>query len=130
MRVLMTTCRNRFAWKNCRARPLAGASRLGPRCITAGYWSAQHRSQQDDRIRVNGVPANLTGLEYRVLAYLSLNQERSVTPHELQDHLYGDGNAREANALEAVIARLCRKLGANAIITRRGFGYSIGGDRP
>ncbi len=64
-----------------------------------------------------------------MLAYLSLNQERSVTPHELQDHLYGDGNAREANALEAVIARLRRKLGANAIITRRGFGYSIGGDR-
>lgn len=69
-----------------------------------------------------GVPVNLTALEWRALAYLLLNRTRVVPPGELLEHLYGNDD-REANALEAVIARLRRKLGDGIVGTRRGFGY-------
>ena len=67
----------------------------------------------------------VSALEYRLLAYLMQNLERPVPPTELLEHLYGDDDAREANALEAVIARLRRKLGHGVIGTRRGFGYFL-----
>ncbi|MCM2562261.1 response regulator transcription factor [Lutimaribacter sp. EGI FJ00015] len=76
-------------------------------------------------VAVRGVPVQVTALEYRLLAYLMQNVDRSVPPGELLEHLYGDDDAREANALEAVIARLRRKLGRGVIGTRRGFGYFL-----
>jgi DNA-binding response OmpR family regulator len=48
-----------------------------------------------------------------------------VTTGELLDHLYGDQDSREANALEALVMRTRRKLGPNSIETRRGFGYLV-----
>lgn len=77
-------------------------------------------------VAVSGVPVPVTSLEYRLLAYLTLHRDRTVTPSELLEHLYGDDDARDANALEAVIARLRRKVGAGMIRTRRGFGYDLG----
>lgn len=74
---------------------------------------------------VDGVPLSLTPLEYRLLAYLALKGDRVVAPTELLEHLYGDDDAREANALEAIVTRLRRKLGPGVIGTRRGFGYFI-----
>ncbi|MGC9418975.1 MAG: response regulator transcription factor [Rhodovulum sp.] len=76
-------------------------------------------------VSLRGVPVQATALEYRLLAYLVLNRDRTVPPTELLEHLYGDDDAREANALEALIARLRRKLGPGIIGTRRGFGYFL-----
>src|SRR6056297_4047658 len=76
---------------------------------------------------LRGVPVQVTALEYRLLAYLMQHRDRPVSPTELLEHLYGDDDAREANALEAVIARLRRKLGRGVIGTRRGFGYFLEG---
>lgn len=76
-------------------------------------------------VALRGVPVQVTALEYRLLAYLMLHRDRPVPPSELLEHLYGDDDAREANALEAVIARLRRKLGPGVIGTRRGFGYYL-----
>ena len=59
-----------------------------------------------------------------------LHRDRVIAPTELLEHLYGDDDAREVNALEAVIARLRRKLGAGVIETRRGFGYALEGLTP
>ena len=78
-------------------------------------------------VSVNGAPANLTPLEHRLIAYLALHRDRPVPPPELLEHLYGDDDAREANALEAAVARLRRKLGPGVIGTRRGFGYFLEG---
>jgi DNA-binding response OmpR family regulator len=72
-------------------------------------------------------PASLSSLEYRLVAYLAQHRDRVVPAGELLETLYGDDDAREANALEALVTRLRRKLGADAIETRRGFGYRIGG---
>ncbi len=85
------------------------------------------RHQPDDRDPA-GRPAPVTALEYRLLAFLMLHRDRVVPPTELVEHLYGDEDAREANALEAVVARLRRKLGAGVIGTRRGFGYFLAAD--
>lgn len=76
----------------------------------------------------DGLPVSLTPLEFRLLSYLLLNRDRTVAPSELLEHIYGTDDGREANAIEAVITRLRRKLGAGAIETRRGFGYRLGTD--
>lgn len=76
----------------------------------------------------DGLPVAVTPLEFRLLAYLLLNRDRTVAPPELLDHLYGTEDGREANAIEAIITRLRRKLGPSVIQTRRGFGYTLGAD--
>ncbi|MGD9918965.1 MAG: response regulator transcription factor [Paenirhodobacter sp.] len=76
-------------------------------------------------VRRQGRPVRTTALEYRLLAYLMLNRDRVVPPTELLEHLYGDDDLHEINALEAVVARLRRKLGPGVIGTRRGFGYFL-----
>ncbi|WP_323010828.1 response regulator transcription factor [Paracoccus sp. (in: a-proteobacteria)] len=76
-------------------------------------------------VDVDGIPVALTPLEFRLIAYLALHRDRVVPPTELLEHLYGDNDAREANALEAVITRIRRKLGSGMITTRRGFGYGL-----
>lgn len=81
-------------------------------------------------VALRGVPVAVTAQEYRLLAYLVLHRDRVIAPTELLEHLYGDDDAREVNALEAVIARLRRKLGAGVIETRRGFGYALEGLTP
>ncbi|WP_333795163.1 response regulator transcription factor [Hyphomicrobium sp.] len=77
------------------------------------------------RVMVDGSNVAVSPLEYRLVAYLLHHQGRVVSPGELIEHLYGDDDARDANALEAVVMRLRKKLGAGAVETRRGFGYII-----
>ena len=79
---------------------------------------------------IDGIPVAVTPLEFRLVSYLALNRDRSVAPTELLEHLYGDDDSREANAVEAVITRLRRKLGPGVIGTRRGFGYHLETDQP
>lgn len=76
-------------------------------------------------VALRGLPVQVSALEYRLLAYLMQHRDRPVPPTELLEHLYGDDDSREANALEAVIARLRRKMGPGVIGTRRGFGYFL-----
>ena len=96
----------------------------GAPVIEAGELALDTRHMQLLR---RGVPVSLSPLEYRLMAYLIHQKGRIVPPPKLIEHLYGDGDAREANALEAVIARLRKKLGPAAIETRRGFGYAAPG---
>jgi two-component system OmpR family response regulator len=100
---------------------------LGTSVIDAGSLSLDIRQM---RVTVNQVPVTLSPLEYRLLAYLMHHLGRVVPGTELLEHLYGDDDAHEANALEAVMARLRKKLGPAAIETRRGFGYSIAKPAP
>src|SRR5690606_33083367 len=80
------------------------------------------------RVVMDGASLNVSPLEYRLVAYLLHHKNRVVPPSELIEHLYGDDDARDANALEAVVTRLRRKIGADVIQTRRGFGYVIADD--
>ena len=74
---------------------------------------------------VDGRPTELTALEYRLLSFLLHRPGQVVPAGEVLDHLHGVGTEREANALEALLTRLRRKLGPGVIETRRGQGYSV-----
>jgi DNA-binding response OmpR family regulator len=98
---------------------------------TAGHASPVLRAgdvELDTRSRavsVAGRPTELTALEYRLLAFLLHRQGQVVPAGEVLDHLHGVGTEREANALEALLTRLRRKLGPGVIETRRGQGYRV-----
>lgn len=94
----------------------------GVAVLEAGPLSVDPRQM---RVSLDGVPVTLSPLEYRFVAYLVHHKGRVVAAGEIMEHLYGDDDARDANALEAVVARLRRKLGASVVETRRGFGYLI-----
>lgn len=68
---------------------------------------------------------SITQLEFRLLSYLLHATDRVVPPTELLEHVYGDSDSRDVNAIEAVITRLRRKTGPGVIGTRRGFGYYL-----
>ena len=90
--------------------------------LAAGSLSVDTRQM---RVMVDGSNIAVSPLEYRLVAYLLHHKGRVVPPTELIEHLYGDDDARDANALEAVVMRLRKKLGADVIQTRRGFGYIV-----
>ena len=73
---------------------------------------------------VNGADLNLSPLEYRLLHALAHSGGRPLSAAELSEALHG-AEALEANAIEALVARLRRKLGPGIIETRRGFGYVL-----
>lgn len=73
----------------------------------------------------NGAPARLSPLEFRLLDYLAHQDGRAASADELAEHLYGASESGDANAIEAIVARLRRKFGADVIVTRRGFGYLV-----
>lgn len=73
---------------------------------------------------VSGREVNLSPLEYRLLHALAHSGGRPLSAGELSEMLHGV-DAAEANAIEALVARLRRKIGVDAIETRRGFGYCL-----
>jgi two-component system, OmpR family, response regulator len=51
---------------------------------------------------------------------------RVVSQSELVEHIYERDADRDSNTVEVFIARLRKKVGANAIVTVRGLGYRMG----
>jgi len=93
--------------------------------ITVGDVRLDSRQK---RVTLKGVPKTLTPQEYRLLSYLMHHSDRVVSQQELAEHLQGEYEQRESNAVEVLVGRLRRKLGAKLIETRRGFGYAITND--
>jgi DNA-binding response OmpR family regulator len=98
------------------------ASGHGSSVISAGEITLDERQM---KVSVRGVPIALSPLEYRLLAHLLRNRGRVVSQHELDENVYGHGEDHDSNALEVLIGRVRRKLGAPLIETRRGFGYTV-----
>ncbi len=92
--------------------------------ITVGDVSLDTRQM---RISVNGMPLSLTPQEYRLVAYLMHHRGRVVGQEELTEHLYHQDFERDSNSVEVLVGRVRRKLPGDAIETRRGFGYIMGG---
>ncbi|WP_201829761.1 response regulator transcription factor [Microvirga zambiensis] len=74
------------------------------------------------RVMINGRAIELSPLEFRLLRYLAHNRDRVVAQSELVEHVYGNDEP-DSNTIEALVARLRRKIGSEAIGTRRGHGY-------
>ena len=72
-----------------------------------------------------GAPASLSPLEFRLLDHLVHQRGVPVSAEQLAEHLYGVSDGGDANAIEAIVARLRRKFGAGIVQTRRGFGYLV-----
>jgi len=77
-----------------------------------------------------GVPVVLSAREYAVLEALMLRPGAILSRAQLEDRLYGWGDAVESNAVPVYIHQLRRKLGAEAIRNVRGVGYYVGRSAP
>ncbi|AZI37288.1 putative two-component response regulator [Caenibius tardaugens NBRC 16725] len=73
---------------------------------------------------VDGTALSLSPLEYRLIDALAHSGGRPLSAGTISEMLHGV-EAVEANAVEALVARLRRKLGPGIIETRRGFGYCL-----
>lgn len=76
-------------------------------------------------VSVSGAMIQLTPLEFRLVHHLVNNKGKVVSQIELADALYEHDHDRDANAIEALISRMRRKLGPGVIENKRGFGYRI-----
>lgn len=90
--------------------------------VSAGDITLDERQM---KVSIRGVPVALSPLEYRLVAYLLRHRGRVVSQHELDENIYGHGEDHDSNALEVLIGRVRKKLGAELIETRRGFGYVV-----
>ncbi len=92
--------------------------------LDIGRFQIDMAAQQ---VRVDGVQAELTAFEYRLLEYLMRHRQRVVGKQELSDYLYSQGEDRDSNVLEVLVGRLRRKLDAGGTLapieTVRGRGY-------
>ncbi|MGR4069098.1 response regulator transcription factor [Halomonas sp. LR3S48] len=68
----------------------------------------------------------LTATEFRLLRYLMHHPDRVLSKAQLLDQLYSlEQDAPAPNLVEVYIAKLRRRLGKDAIQTRRGQGYLL-----
>jgi DNA-binding response OmpR family regulator len=73
-----------------------------------------------------GEPVVLSAREYAVLEALMARPGAILSRAQLEDRLYGWGDAVESNAVSVYIHQLRRKLGNDFIRNVRGVGYYIG----
>jgi DNA-binding response OmpR family regulator len=73
-----------------------------------------------------GEPVVLSAREYAVLEALMMRPGAILSRAQLEDRLYGWGEAIESNAVSVYIHQLRRKLGADFIRNVRGVGYYVG----
>jgi len=93
--------------------------------INFGDYVFDARQMQVSR---DGVPIELTPLEFRLLSQLLHSRGRVLSQVELTDHLYSQDSDRDPNSIEQLVGRLRRRLGPGIIETRRGYGYVLPGD--
>jgi two-component system, OmpR family, response regulator len=78
-------------------------------------------------VTLDGRTIDLSALEFRLLRYLAHHRGRIVSQGEILEHVYDAVREPDSNALEVLIARVRRKIGAQRIVTRRGQGYVLEG---
>lgn len=117
-----------FRTEELLARLKALLRRSAPRksaALTNGRIQFDENSMQ---ATLDGKPLDLSPLEARALQLFLHKAGTVVSPGEIATHVQGRGDDATTNAVEAMIARLRKKIGADAIMTRRGFGYYIPGN--
>lgn len=78
------------------------------------------------QVLCQGEPVLLSAREYALLEALMLRPGAILSRAQLEDRLYGWGDAVESNAISVYIHQLRRKLGADFIRNIRGVGYFVG----
>lgn len=72
-----------------------------------------------------GSVLNLTGHEYRLLAFMMHHPGKVFSRSALTEHLYAQDFERDSNTIEVFIGRLRKKVPAACIETVRGLGYKL-----
>jgi DNA-binding response OmpR family regulator len=89
----------------------------------------------EQTVRRDGVLADLSPTEYRILEYLVHRPRAIVTKRELLEHLYDYNWEHHSNVIEAHVSNLRKKLeaalpqGEPVIETLRGRGYRLAAER-
>ncbi|MEY4413168.1 MAG: hypothetical protein RIQ53_461 [Pseudomonadota bacterium] len=78
------------------------------------------------QVSLDGRPVLLSAREYAVLEALMQRPGAVLTRAQLEDRLYGWGEAVESNAVSVYVHQLRKKLGAELIQSMRGVGYFLG----
>lgn len=78
-------------------------------------------------VQLCGEEVALTAKEFMLLEYLVTHRGRVVSRAELVNHLSDENDESNSNVLDVYISYLRKKLGAELIETKRGFGYVING---
>lgn len=83
------------------------------------------------QLQCNGIDANLTPNEYKLVECLFSNQGKVISPEKLSEYLAGQYDAVAKNSIEAHISTVRKKvrdIGYDLPIkTKRGFGYFVQG---
>ena len=90
--------------------------------LTCGDLSLDTRQM---RVSVDGIPVNVTPLEFRLLSFLLLKVGQVSTQEELATAIYFQDHEPDSNAVEVLVGRLRRKLKTDVLRTKRGFGYYL-----
>ena len=77
------------------------------------------------RFTLRGEALPLTAQEHRILAYLMHRGDAVVSRGELGEHVYEQGIDPDSNALDVLIGRIRRKIGAARLVTERGKGFRL-----
>jgi len=78
------------------------------------------------QVTLHGRPVLLSAREFAVLEALMQRPGAILSRAQIEDRLYGWGEAVESNTVSVYIHQLRRKLGPDAIRNARGVGYFLG----
>ncbi len=78
-------------------------------------------------VTLHSTELELTGYEYKTLEYLAHHPGKTISKHELTEHLYAQDFDRDSNVIEVFVGRLRKKIDPDSqlkpITTIRGQGY-------
>ena len=115
-----------FELEELAARIRAVARRKGGRGEPAVEVGEVRLDPSMRQVTFRGEPVALSAREYAVLDALMARPGAILSRAQLEDRLYGWGDAIESNAVSVYIHQLRRKLGSQFIRNVRGVGYYVG----
>ena len=83
--------------------------------------------QQTRRVTVDGTDVLLRKTEFRLLQFLLLHAEKTVSREDLAQHVWDSSDEITSNVIDAYVSYLRKKLGAAGALIRtmRGVGYAM-----
>ena len=107
------------------ARMRAVARRHGGRADSALQHGPVRLDPATRQVSLGGQPVLLSAREFAVLEALMQRPGAVLSRAQLEDRLYGWGEAVESNAVSVYVHQLRKKLGADFIQSMRGVGYFL-----
>ncbi|WP_395704186.1 response regulator [Aquabacterium sp.] len=107
------------------ARIRAVMRRHGGRASTALVHGALKLDPATREVSYQGQPVLLSAREFAVLEALMQRPGAVLSRAQLEDRLYGWGEAVESNAVSVYVHQLRKKLGPEVIQSMRGVGYFL-----